>query len=61
VEGRLSRGLVQAQNARDALREHLLAAQWTSARLLRTAESADAFDLADALVPELPEPVGEPD
>jgi DNA recombination protein RmuC len=62
VEGRLSRGLVQAQNARDALRDHVLAAQGTTARLLRTAESAEVFGVAGVLAPaELPEPVGEPD
>src|SRR5262249_52021861 len=38
VEGRLSRALVLAQNARDALREHALAAQRTSARLVEAAE-----------------------
>lgn len=62
VEGRLSRGLVQVQNARDALREHVLAAQGTSARLLKAAEAADAFSLDDARsLVRLPEPVGEPD
>jgi DNA recombination protein RmuC len=39
VEGRLSRGLVQMQNARDALRDHVLEAQQATARLLRAAES----------------------
>jgi DNA recombination protein RmuC len=61
VEGRLSRGLVQAQNARDALREHVLAAQATSARLLKAAESADAFPVEALVAERLPEPVGEPD
>jgi DNA recombination protein RmuC len=61
VEGRLSRGLVQAQNARDALREHVLAAQATSARLLKAAESADALPVEALVAERLPEPVGEPD
>jgi hypothetical protein len=39
VEGRLSRGLVQLQNARDALREHVVEAQQASGRLLRAAEA----------------------
>jgi len=38
VEGRLSRGLVQIQNARDAMREEVLEAQQSTARLLRAAE-----------------------
>jgi DNA recombination protein RmuC len=54
VEGRLSRGLVQMQNARDALREHVLEAQQATSRLLRVAESAEST------VPELgPVAVGE--
>ena len=62
VEGRLSRGLVQAQNARDALREQVLAAQGTAARLLKQAESADAFAAdGEAISTRLPEPVGQPD
>jgi DNA recombination protein RmuC len=39
VEGRLSRGLVQVQNARDALRGHASEARGATDRLLRTAES----------------------
>jgi DNA recombination protein RmuC len=46
VEGRLSRGLVQIQNARDALREHVLDAQQASSRLLRAAEAN-----GDAIMP----------
>jgi DNA recombination protein RmuC len=42
VEGRLSRGLVQVQNARDALRGHASEARSASARLLRAAEVDDA-------------------
>jgi hypothetical protein len=42
VEGRLSRGLVQVQNARDALRGHASEARGASARLLRAAEADDA-------------------
>ncbi|MFI5183727.1 MAG: DNA recombination protein RmuC [Vicinamibacteria bacterium] len=38
VEGRLSRGLVQMQNAREAMRDHVLEAQQATARLLRAAE-----------------------
>jgi DNA recombination protein RmuC len=61
VEGRLSRGLVQIQNARDALREHVLEAQGTSGRLLRAAESAD-LPAPDALSPgQLVASVGKPD
>jgi DNA recombination protein RmuC len=37
VESRLSRGLVQVENARDALRDNLLEARRTAERLLRTA------------------------
>jgi len=37
VESRLSRGLVQVENARDALRDNLLEARRTTERLLRTA------------------------
>jgi DNA recombination protein RmuC len=40
VEGRLSRGLVQMQNARDAMRDHVLDAQRSTARLLRVAEAS---------------------
>jgi len=38
VEGRFSRGLVQMENARDALRDHVSEAQRTCGRLLRTTE-----------------------
>lgn len=41
IEGRLSRGLVQVQNARDALRGHASEARGASARLLRAAEADD--------------------
>jgi DNA recombination protein RmuC len=62
VEGRLSRGLVQLQNARDALREQVIAAQGTAARLLKQAESADAFAADGEAAPtRLLEPVGQPD
>ena len=37
VESRLSRGLVQAENARDALRDNLLEARRAAERLLQTA------------------------
>jgi DNA recombination protein RmuC len=39
VEGRLSRGLVQAGNARDALRDHVVDARRATQKLLLTAES----------------------
>jgi DNA recombination protein RmuC len=42
LEGRLSRGLVQVSNARDALRTHLAEAQRTAARLGQVAESETA-------------------
>jgi vacuolar-type H+-ATPase subunit H len=42
MEGRLSRGLVQVENARDALRDHVSEARRTTERLLRSAETADA-------------------
>jgi DNA recombination protein RmuC len=48
VEGRLSRGLVQIQNARDAMREEVLEAQQSTARLLRAAE-VPAEDVPDRL------------
>lgn len=38
VEGRLSRGLVQIENARDALRDHMAEAQRVAARLLHAAD-----------------------
>ena len=38
IEGRLSRGLVQMGNSRDALRDHLSEARRSSARLLNAAE-----------------------
>jgi DNA recombination protein RmuC len=62
VESRLSRGLVQMQNARDAIRGHVLDAQTASSRLLRAAELADDEDAIALLVAKrLPETVGEPD
>lgn len=45
VEGRLSRGLVQVQNARDALRDHVVEAHRTTARLLREAEPETVLEL----------------
>jgi DNA recombination protein RmuC len=57
VEGRLSRGLVQMQNARDTMRDHVVDAQRSTARLLRAAE-------APGEAPMEPLPVlatGEPD
>jgi DNA recombination protein RmuC len=56
VEGRLSRGLVQIQNARDSLRGHVLDAQGASSRLLRAAgPQVDASESAAALVEVLDE------
>ena len=46
VEGRLSRALVQVQNARDALRGHASEARGATDRLLRTAESEPGVVLA---------------
>jgi len=43
VEGRLSRALVLAQNARDALRDRVLTAQQATSRLLETAEAREAL------------------
>ena len=50
VEGRLSRGLVQVENSREALRDHLSDARRATQKLLETAESEPAEALA------LPEP-----
>jgi DNA recombination protein RmuC len=62
VESRLSRGLVQMQNARDAIRGHVLEAQHTTTRLLQTTEGDGIAVPAPRLIPErLPETVGEPD
>jgi DNA recombination protein RmuC len=57
VEGRLSRGLVQMQNAREALRDHVLEAQQSTARLLRAAEAP--IDVPTEALPVFA--VGEPD
>jgi DNA recombination protein RmuC len=62
VESRLSRGLVQIQNARDAIRGHVQDAQNASSRLLRAAElPEDAEAVALLVAKRLPETVGEPD
>jgi DNA recombination protein RmuC len=53
VEGRLSRGLVQMENAREALRDHLGEAQRTCARLLRTTEPE-----SQAVLPAIDAPPG---
>jgi DNA recombination protein RmuC len=45
VEGRLSRGLVQIQNARDSLRDHVLDARQATSRLLRATEADDELML----------------
>jgi len=49
VEGHLSRGLVQAGNARDNLRDHVAEAQRAAGRLLRSAENQ--ADDQEALLP----------
>jgi len=51
IEGRLSKGLVQVQNARDSLRDHTCDALRSTARLLKEAESP--FEVT------LPTPVAE--
>jgi DNA recombination protein RmuC len=53
VEGRLSRGLVQAENARDALRDHVVEARRAAQKLLLTAESEAPVER----VPTGPRPV----
>ncbi|HEV7501551.1 MAG TPA: DNA recombination protein RmuC [Vicinamibacteria bacterium] len=60
VEGRLSRGLVQAGNARDALRDHVVEARRAAQKLLLTAESEAPVPLAAIVagpvaVPHLPQ------
>jgi DNA recombination protein RmuC len=50
LEGRLSRGLVQMANSRDALRESVGEARRTTGRLLRDAESPDAAETPVRLV-----------
>src|SRR5262249_2823886 len=49
VEGRLSRALVLAENSRDALREHTLAAQRATARLLEAAEAEGSKERSTAV------------
>jgi DNA recombination protein RmuC len=56
VEGRLSRGLVQVENAREALRDHVAEAQRGTERLLRSAEAEPAAEARDGVpfvAPEL--------
>jgi DNA recombination protein RmuC len=53
VEGRLSRGLVQVQNARDSLRDHVLDARQATGRLLRVAEVDDGMLLPSVGVAEV--------
>jgi DNA recombination protein RmuC len=59
VESRLSRGLVQAENARDALRDHLLEARRATERLLQTAGDEPPSAALPAQLPVLM--VGERD
>lgn len=56
VEGRLSRGIVQLENAREALRDHLGEARRATHRLLETAESVEP-----EAPPVLPAAVGQRD
>jgi DNA recombination protein RmuC len=49
VEGRLSRGLVQAGNARDTLRDHVVEARRATQKLLLTAESESPVALGVAV------------
>jgi DNA recombination protein RmuC len=66
VEGRLSRGLVQAGNARDALRDHVVEARRAAQKLLLTAESEapvalpTIVDAPRSLAPLLSSTVAEP-
>ncbi len=46
IESRLSRGLVQVENSRDALRQHIAGAHRMTERLLRTAESPEELAAA---------------
>jgi DNA recombination protein RmuC len=59
VESRLSRGLVQVENARDALRDNLLEARRATERLLRTAADEPPSAVLPAPLPVLA--VGERD
>jgi DNA recombination protein RmuC len=52
VEGRLSRGLVQIQNARDALRGYVVDAQGAASRLLRAASPQVETSASDAVLAE---------
>jgi DNA recombination protein RmuC len=62
AESRLSRGLVQAQNARDAIREHVLEAQGISRRLLRDTEALEGAPSEPRFAPQpLATAVGERD
>jgi len=54
VEGRLSRGLVQIQNARDALRGYVVDAQGAASRLLRAASPQVEASASDAVLAESP-------
>jgi DNA recombination protein RmuC len=51
VEGRFSRGLVQVENARDALRGHVADAQRSTSRLLRSTETEETPALAGRAEP----------
>ena len=57
VEGRLSRGIVQLENSREALRDHLGDARRSTDRLLQTAES----EMGAAEPAALPAAVGQRD
>jgi DNA recombination protein RmuC len=60
VEGRLSRGLVQAANARDALRDHVVEARRAAQKLLLTAESEAPAAAGPVLTPVVAAPALRP-
>jgi hypothetical protein len=57
VEGRLSRGIVQLENSREALRDHLGEARRSTDRLLETT----ATEITGSTPAALPEAVGQLD
>ena len=66
IEGRLSRGMVQMQNAREAIRNHVAEAQNTAARLVRSTEAAAEPEAEPGgqrvlAAVRFPTAVGEPD
>jgi DNA recombination protein RmuC len=55
IEGRLSRGLVQLENSREALRDHVAEAQRGAERLLRSAEADHSVEPREAVPDPAPE------